>query len=137
MIYLLSAASAHKAYRFKALFAGPARPLNILFLLNAIAFFAIAIFAGRNLPLVLLSFMVLFLSNNLRRPILLDSLTESIDPAQRATMLSIESQLQSLALIVLAPAMGLVADVFSIRGMFLILAGILTALYILFLRFTD
>ncbi len=135
VIYLLSAVSAQKAYVFKNLFSGPARPLNILFLLNAAAYCAIAIFADRSLPLLLACFISLFLLMNVRRPILLDYLTEYIDPAQRATMLSIESQLQSLAIILLAPAMGLVADRFSIGVMFLVLSGILALLYAFFLRF--
>ncbi len=76
--------------------------------------------------------MLLFVSKNLRRPILLDYLTENIEPSQRATMLSIESQLRSLTVVVLAPVLGLAADAYSVGGMFMILSGLLAALYVFF-----
>ncbi len=135
LIYLLSAVSAQKAYKVEELFKKPEKALNVLFLSNVALFCGTGLFAAESLPIVFMLFTLLFVSKNLRRPMLLDYLTESVEPAQRATMLSVESQLRSLAVVVLAPVLGLVADVYSIGGMFLILAGLLAALYVFFLKF--
>jgi len=110
-------------------------PLNLLFLLNALAFVGIAMVSDSSLLMLMLLFTILFVFHNLRRPILLDYLTEHIDPKQRATMLSIESQLKSLTVIVIAPVLGLAADIFSITHMFAILSALLSILYLIFLKF--
>jgi len=135
VIYLISAVCSKKAHLFEKLCKSSECSLNLLFILNAAAFLAVGIFAGVNLPLLILFFIMLFVFFNLRRPILLDYMTEHIEPQQRATMLSIDSQLRSLGVIVLAPAMGLLADHFSFSVMFTALAAVLGLLYVLFLRF--
>ncbi len=134
-IYLVSAVCSQRAYTFKGFFTGSERPLNALFLLNAAALAGIALFSAVSLPFVLFFFMLLFVLHNLRRPILLDYLTSHIEPPQRATMLSVESQLCSLAVIVLAPALGKVADLYSVGMMFAVLAAFLFLLHAAFLRF--
>ncbi len=135
VIYLISAICSQKAHLFDRLCKNSECSLNLLFLFNAAAFLAVGIFAGANLAFLILFFMMLFVFFNLRRPILLDYMTEHIEPRQRATMLSIDSHLRSLGVIVLAPAMGLLADHFSFSVMFTALAALLGILYILFLRF--
>ncbi len=135
VIYLLSAVCSQKAYMLKGRSGDSGRPLNRLFLLNAAAFLGIGVFAGRSLALVLLFFLLLFVFHNLRRPILLDYLAGHIDVSQRATMLSVESQLCSMSVMVLAPALGMVADACSEGAMFLSLAAGLFLLHLVFLRF--
>ncbi len=135
VIYLISAVSARKAYLLKNFFRNSESPLNLLFLLNALTFTGIGLAAERSLPVLIGFFMLLFIFFNLRRPILLDHLSKHIQPQQRATMLSIDSQLRSLGVVILAPLLGLIADHLSIPVMFLSLTAVLMTLYLIFLRF--
>ncbi len=127
--YLVSALSSQKSHIFKTVFGASERALNILFLVNAATFLAVAVFADVNLVLVLLAFLTLFAFQNIRRPILLDYLAQHTEKTQRATMLSIDSQLRSMTVIVLAPVLGLIADFFSIQMMFFALTVLLFLLH--------
>ncbi len=110
-------------------------PLNYLFLGQAILLLGTGYFIGINLYVVFILFLVLNIVSNLRRPLLLSCLVNEIEDIQRATMLSIESQLKSLAIVVLAPVLGLLADLFSIRMMFVLISLFLIGLYLVVLRF--
>ncbi len=135
IIFLAGATASQKAHKFETLFGNVEKPLNILFLLNIAAFAGVGITAGGSLVAVIVIFVLLFIFKNLRRPILLDYLTGHIEPGRRATMLSIESQLRSLSVVLLAPVLGLVADTFTIGTMFLALAVVLAILHVMLLRF--
>lgn len=136
-IHVLGAFSSRWAYRLNAYFFAAASPLNGLFLGQAILLLATGLFLEVHLVTVLALFLLLHMSSNIRRPLLLSHLVDQMQKDQRATMLSLESQLKSLAVIILAPVLGWVAHYFSIRIMFLLVAGLLFLLYSLFLRFDQ
>ena len=54
----------------------------------------------------------------MRRPFMLDYLSTVIDKDERATMLSVESQLRTIIIIILAPILGAVADYWGLWAMF-------------------
>ena len=66
---------------------------------------------------------------NLRRPFFVDLIGEKMQKSQRTTVLSAESQLKSLYLIVLAPVLGFFADTFGVWEMLLMLGGVGVGLY--------
>ncbi|MFW6268944.1 MAG: hypothetical protein ACOC4G_02575 [Bacillota bacterium] len=109
-------------------------PLNYLFLGQAFLLLGTGVFIEMNLYVVFTLFLLLNISSNLRRPLLLSCLVDEIEEVQRATMLSIESQLKSLTVVILAPLLGLVADLFSIRLMFIFISLFLIVLYVIALR---
>ena len=135
VISVLGAFSSRLSHKLNNIFSTPDTPLNYLFLAQAVLLLGTGLFIDVNLVVVFILFILLNIGSNLRRPLLLSGLVDEIEEVQRATMLSIESQLKSLALIIVAPVLGRLADVFSIRFMFVIIAGFLFILYLLALRF--
>lgn len=109
-------------------------PLNYLFLGQAFLLLGTGYFVDVNLYVVFILFLMLNIISNLRRPLLLSCLVDEIEDMQRATMLSVESQLKSLTIVILAPVLGLIADSFSIRLMFVVLSIFLIILYLIALR---
>ncbi len=67
-------------------------------------------------PLALIAFIALGILQNGRRPIFVSELNQVMDKEKRATVLSAESQLRSLAFGVLAPATGYVADAYGLAA---------------------
>jgi len=56
---------------------------------------------------------------------MLDVLGELVDKDSRASVLSVNSQLKSLVIIIFAPIMGLVAEYFKIEVLFIVCAVIM------------
>jgi MFS family permease len=70
-----------------------------------------------------LIFFVLYILKDSRKPVFVDVSSDYMDKSQRATVLSVESQIRALYVVLLAPSLGLLADTFSIGIMF-VCAGI-------------
>ncbi len=110
------------------------RTLNGLFWLFAAAFIAAGLLFREDLALltvvVLFSFYTLY---NLRKPAVVGFLSERIPGQQRATILSVHSQLRAVFSAIVAPLLGLVADhpdlgvpwAFLLGGVALLLLGTL------------
>lgn len=73
----------------------------------------------------IVSFVLLAVLQNVRRPIFLSLLNQFMDKPQRATTLSIESQARSWTFAILAPVTGLVADHFGLSAALILIAGLL------------
>ena len=71
--------------------------------------------------LLILSYAAVFLLYDTRRPLFVDAAGDMMDKEERATVLSVESQIRALLVIVLAPLLGMVVDVFSIFTLFIII----------------
>ena len=78
--------------------------------------------------LIMLAFFLLFVMKDARRPLFVAAAGDLIPKKQRATILSVESQLRALMLIVLAPVFGFFAERYSLSLLFLGL-GILLLLF--------
>jgi dTDP-4-amino-4,6-dideoxygalactose transaminase len=71
-----------------------------------------------------------------RRPVFVDVCSDHMSKDQRATVLSIESQLRSFLMIIMAPLFGFIADTFSISSLFLGI-GIIILIFNRFLTFNE
>jgi MFS family permease len=69
--------------------------------------------------LVMIAFFLLFVMKDMRRPLFVSAAGDLIPKKQRATILSIESQLRAFMLILLAPVFGFFAEQFSLSLLFL------------------
>ena len=69
--------------------------------------------------------MLIFIIENIRKPIGIGYYTEIFDSEILATALSFESQFKTLVAAILAPAIGLIADLFGIGYSLMIISGIL------------
>jgi len=82
-----------------------------------IMFFAIQ---TKIMLVVILLYFLLYPLKDGRRPLVVDVFGDCMKKNERATVLSIDSQLSSLFMIILAPLFGYIADRFSIATLFFI-----------------
>ena len=98
------------------------RAMNGTYLGGILFIFLIGLFYHLGYPAVSVGvFIIYYFLENLRRPVALGYVTESIKDEVMATGLSGESQIKTLFVAVLAPAIGLVAD---LTGLGLALAAV-------------
>jgi len=65
--------------------------------------------------IVIVCYLIIYIMQNLRKPIFIDELDSNMLKNERATMLSIASQLKSLFIIIAAPIIGWVSDSYGIN----------------------
>lgn len=97
--------------------------LMIFHVALAVLFGMIAVFA-KNYILVACVYVLLYIIHSMRKPIFVDEIDNLIDKSTRATFLSMAAQLKSLMLMIIAPALGYVADNFGIVYVMGILSGV-------------
>ncbi len=123
--YVISSYSARNAYKVKSWLRGAKNGMDILFYSFAAVLLLNAIFIWVNLPIVVIFlYLLIYVFQNIRRPLAVDYLGETIKKEQRTTMLSVEAQIKSILVFIFAPLFGLIAD-FSIPFLFLGLAVII------------
>ena len=93
-----------------------------------------AIFIWTNLVVVVIFlYLLIYIFENVRRPLSVDYLGDTMKKEQRATMLSVEAQIKSMLVFVFAPLFGLIAD-FSIPALFMGIAVIMVIVNFFFLK---
>lgn len=126
-IHLLSAAASRRAYLVKKMIGGTTA-LNLLYGLLGVILVVLGFFVHHSFFVVFL-FLLLYLIFNIRKPIFVDEIGSQIKKSERATMLSISSQLKSLVVAVLAPCAGYIADAYGMYAAVFILAGFMFVTY--------
>ena len=107
VLHLLSSFASRGAGRFADRFGGEERSARLLWWMNLAVFVLMAVGILTDLrPLVIVTFVLLAVFQNFWRPILIGRVASHADSTQTATVLSIESQVQSLFLAVVAPLLG-------------------------------
>ena len=114
VLYVLGSVASRRSHVLADRAGSERRAALWLWVVTAGAYAAIAGAVALGLPvLAIVAFVALAIFQNLWRPILITRFTAHADPAQTATILSIESQAKSLAAAVLAPLLGLAVDAMS------------------------
>lgn len=126
LIYLLTSLASRKSGLFSSWFSSLNRPLNITLLAGLAAGVICGAFysGGLVLPAVM-AFILVFLVENLRKPIGVANLAGISGQDYLATTLSAESQLHSLLTALLAPAIGFLADLAGLGVAILGVSGLL------------
>jgi predicted MFS family arabinose efflux permease len=83
---------------------------------------------------VLLVLASVYVAQNLRKPYTVEAIGERTVNERRSSVLSIESQLTSIAIIVAAPILGFLADRWTLSAMFALLGGALMVSRLFFLE---
>lgn len=133
VMYIFSSWVSRNVYRLNLKFKS-SKLMDISFDILGIVFF-IMFFAIKTkimLAIILLYFFLYLLKDG-RRPLAVDVFGDYMRKNERATVMSIESQIGSLFMIVLAPLFGYVADRFSIATLFFVI-GLLILVLNRFLR---
>jgi len=82
------------------------------------------IFAGikmNSMFFVIIVFFTIYILKDARRPVFVDVVGDNMEKPQRATVLSVDSQVRSFIVIIIAPLFGYIADNYSIGILFLII----------------
>jgi MFS family permease len=117
LIYLLTSATSRNAWRMERRFHDIKKAIDQLYLwgIAGIGLSGIFLYIGWKVPAILL-FIVLFVVQNLRRPMVVSFLGSVIDSGILASGLSMESQFQTLLIFIFAPVLGLLCDTLGIAG---------------------
>jgi len=132
-IYIISSVSSKNAFRLNFL-GSSAKIMNSLFWGLSVSCFFLFFASYENYKyLVVIVFIVLNILQNIRKPFFVDLIGDHLKKQERATVLSIESQLKSILIIILAPIVGYIADMFGMEFLFLFLS-FLALLFVVVLK---
>ncbi len=114
-IYILTSFSSKNAGSFSAKFKYVIIPLNITLLIGfSFGLLSGILFESQLMIIAVMAYIIIYLVENLRKPIGISYITENIDNRILATVLSAESQAHALVAAVLAPIIGFLADRFGV-----------------------
>ena len=123
IFYITSSSVSRNVYRLLK-YAKSYALLNILFdLMGAIFVLLYFIIKAKYLLVVILLYFVLYLMKDARRPLVVDVLGDVMKKEQRATVLSLDSEIRAIFMALFAPSFGFISDRLGIYTAFL-LSGI-------------
>jgi hypothetical protein len=123
-IYLLSSYASRNAGSIGRQFGDVAQAINVTFLIGAGLLLVAGAASWLNLPVLsIVVFLGLYLLHNVRKPLNVAFMSDQISSDVMASGLSVESQLVTLLMAVIAPVLGVLADVAGI-GSALALLGL-------------
>jgi len=126
ILFFLSGIAARKAYKFRKIFPSLAFSIDLSFVIGMVVIFLAGVAFIFHLQIIsVLMLVLLYVLQNLRRPLNIDLISELIPQRIMASGLSLESQGKTLAVAIFAPIMGWAVDSFGIGYGFIILAVIL------------
>ncbi|HKL11811.1 MAG TPA: MFS transporter [Clostridia bacterium] len=118
VFYIFSALASRNVYRLKH-FAGSKRLMDVFFDIMGIGAIAAAFAIWTEQKFLAIAvFFLLYILKDARRPLFVDVSGDLMKKTERATSLSVDSQLKSIFMIVLAPLFGFIADRFSMEILF-------------------
>ena len=115
IIYLLSGIASKNAGKFAKHLRNPQKALFVTLLLGFSAGAIAGIFMQNNILIIsLLAFLIIYLIENLRKPIGLAAIADKSENSVMASVLSIQSQVSSIIAAIIAPILGLLSDILGI-----------------------
>lgn len=122
-IYLLTSYASRNASKFSKKFRDLPMAINLTFLVGAVFLTLSGISTHYNMQLLsILLFLILYVLQNLRRPMNVSFISDKISHKMMASGLSVESQLTTISMAIMAPVMGMLADLLGV-GMALLIIG--------------
>ncbi|KYH34847.1 galactoside permease [Clostridium tepidiprofundi DSM 19306] len=119
VFYIFSSIASRNVYRLNNKY-NSSKLMNIFFDIMGIACFALFAAIKNNFTIIIIIiFFILYLLKDARRPLVVAVCGDNMSKHERATVMSVDSQLKSLFSIVLAPLFGYIADKYSIYALFL------------------
>ncbi len=126
VIFLISSFASKNSYKLKGSDYNKSLPIAWLFL-TIISILMIVL--SFNIYLVILLFVITYIIQNIRKPIMVEKIGDCSSSDQRASILSVESQLTSIFIIVLAPVLGFLFDQYGFEYPFIIIGLISVTMY--------
>lgn len=136
IIYFLTSYASRKSGKISEKFKGLTRPLNLSLLIGLLFGVLSGIFYKQDISVMavlsIIIFIGIYIIENIRKPMGIAYVTELLNENILATALSTESQVKSVYAALLAPLIGLLADVFGIGIALLLVSAFLLVLIPLF-----
>jgi len=131
LINLAAALSSKKSAWVASKFKASCTVLNMYMLLTVVLFIGIAFSIKMSVPIpAILGFIAVYMIQNLRKPLMIGNIAEKMEKKERATILSVDSQLKSFFAMLVAPLFGLLADNYGLYSAFIMGAFLLLLLYV-------
>ncbi len=127
ILNIFSSFASKYSFMAKSLLGG-SKSLNVLYVLFLLTLMLLG-FTTQFTIFVCILFLLINIWQNIRKPIFIDVIDDNMDKSQRATILSVSSQIKSLFIIFLAPLGGYLADSYGIHIVMFAFAGIMIILY--------
>ena len=121
VIFFISSLGSKYAYRFKP-FMTEESITTYIWIPSAILMLTLGLFI-ENIVVVIIVFILFYLIFNIRKPLMIELIGDVCEKDKRSSVLSIESQLTSLFIIVMAPLFGYLSDTYSIAMMFILFSS--------------
>lgn len=131
VIFLISAVTTRNAFRLLQ-FSNHEGLTALMWGLSGIASLMIGIFTS-NLLVVFLGFVFLYVFLNIRKPLMVEVIGDHTEPTRRASVLSIDSQLTSLLIVIFAPLLGYLSDTTSLSFTFQLVGIVMIGMYMIHL----
>ena len=132
VIFLLSSYASRMAGRVSDRFTDVAQAINLTFLLGAGFLVTAGLASWQDIRVLsILVFLGLYLLHNVRKPLNVAFISDQIESQVMASGLSVESQLVTLMMAVIAPILGALADLIGVGGALAILGLAMLALAVL------
>ena len=125
IIYMLTSCASRNSGKLKNKFPSLSIAVNSTFIVGVSFVFIAGLFFILNLKvIIIILFIILFILQNIRRPINIGFISENISHDVMASGLSVESQLKTIFVAVMSPLMGFIADSINIGTAFIILSSL-------------
>ena len=121
IFYIFSSAASRNIYRITGK-TGSLKVYEMMYYAMGALLLVLSASIKASLLLVAIAiYFVLYIMMNARRPVFVDVSSDYMKKSERVTVLSIESQMRAILMVILAPTLGFLADRFSLEIMFMIL----------------
>jgi MFS family permease len=127
VVYVLSSAASRASGRFSERFGTLSAPMNLTIFAGLIfGLFSGIFYLNESWVLSVVLFIMVYMIENIRKPVGVAYLGSSIDGGVLASVLSVDSQMKSLVAAILAPIFGIFADLYGVGWSIVIVsAGLL------------
>lgn len=128
-IYLISSFASLNSHKISKRFSKE-KVIGFMWLLSGVSILILSLFT-ESIFVVILVFLLIYVFLNIRKPLMIEKIGDTVSENKRASVLSIDSQFTSLLIAIFAPILGLIADVYSISVMFSLVGCTMIIIYLL------
>ncbi|MGC9521211.1 MAG: MFS transporter [Anaerolineae bacterium] len=132
VIFLMSSYASRESGKIGARFGDVGRAINRTFFIGAGFLLIAGLASWQNLSILsIIVFLGLYLLHNVRKPLNVAFISDQIENEVMASGLSVESQLVTLLMAVIAPVLGALADAIGVGGALAVLGLVMTVIALL------
>ena len=129
IIFLISSIASRYSYVFTKYFDRDV-VLKSTWAISLVIYLLLSIFI-ESLPAIIGFFILIYVVQNIRKPLMVGKIGDCTNKSSKASTLSVESQLTSVFIIIMAPSLGAIYDNFGPRYVFVALAVVSLSMFVI------